>query len=110
MRNTTRLKNLHLLACECSTQANLAQRIGIAHSEIIRYFRNKHTDISDAFARTIESKLDKPEGWMDRPNFELALTADEWQLLRAYRAGTDRDKGYLQALAQQALSYADSSK
>lgn len=110
MQNITRLKNLHLLACECSTQVNLAQRIGIKHSDIIRYFRNKHTEISDAFAREIESKLNKPEGWMDRPNFDLALTADEWLLLLAYRSGTSRDKKYLHVLAQQVLLYSDSSK
>lgn len=77
MRNTTRVKNLHLLAFGWSSQGNLAQRIGIEHSEIIRYFRNKNTEISDDFARKIESKLNKPEGWMDRPNFDLALTAEE---------------------------------
>lgn len=37
MRNATRLKNPYLLAKECETQANLAQRIGIEYSEIIRY-------------------------------------------------------------------------
>ncbi len=100
MKNETRLKNLYLLAHECGSQADLGRRIDIEHSEIIRYFRNMHTDISDAFARTIENKLNKPEGWMDRPNFELALTAEEWQLLRAYRTGTDRDKMYLRELAQ----------
>lgn len=110
MQSTTRRQNLRLLVCECTTQVNLAQRLGIDHSEIIKYFNNKHTEISDALARVIEGKLNKPEGWMDRPNFDLALTAEEWQLLRGYRAGTDRDKAYLLALAQLAQTYSDSAK
>lgn len=100
IQNSTRLQNLYLLACEHSTQTNLAQCLGIGYDELRRYFQNKHTEVSDAFARAIERQLNKPDGWMDRPNFGLALTNDEWELLVAYRAGSDRDKMYLSALSQ----------
>lgn len=92
MQNITRRKNLSLLAFECVSQAGLAQRLGIEHREIRKYFKTNSTEISDDFARHIEVKMNKPEGWLDRPNFDLALSADEWQLLMAYRAGAQRDK------------------
>lgn len=99
MENNIRLINLRLLAYEYWSQANLAQQLGIEHKEIVRYFKNKHLDISDQFARKIEQVLNKPPGWMDRKNYDLALTNEEWRLLEAYRVGNDRDKLFLSSLA-----------
>lgn len=100
MPKSIRLQNLYLLACENSTQTNLAQRLGIDYDDFRRYFQNEHTKVSDTLAREIEQRLKKPDGWMDRPNFGLALTGHEWELLMAYRAGSERDKMYFRAIAQ----------
>lgn len=105
MQNAIRVKNLSQLACEYSSQANLAQHLGIEHREIIKYFKNKNTPIPDNLARQIEVTLNRPIGWMDRPNFDLALTAEEWQLLQAYRTGGVRDKMYLMGVAQLTLAH-----
>lgn len=99
MEDNIRLKNLRLLANECWSQGNLARQLGIEHKEIVRYFKNKYSPISDPFAREIEQALNKPPGWMDRKNYDLALTNEEWRLLEAYRAGNDRDKLFLSSLA-----------
>lgn len=100
MPKSIRLQNLYLLACEHSTQTNLAQALGIDYDDFRRFFQNKHTKVPDELAREIEKKLKKPDGWMDRPNFGLALTADEWKLLMAFRAGSERDKMYFLAITQ----------
>ena len=94
-----RRRNLHLLAFEATTQANLAQRLGMEYREIVTYFKNVHTSVSDSLARHIEVVMNKPNGWMDRDNCSVALTDDEWSLLFAYRAGTDRDRVILRAVA-----------
>lgn len=100
MNSPIRLQNLHLLACEYGTQTNLSQVLGIKYDDFRRFFVNKHTNVADAFAREIEQKLNKPIGWMDRPNFGLALTTDEWKILMAYRNGNERDKMYFRAISQ----------
>lgn len=100
MQNLIRRKNLSLLAFECGAEAALGQRLGIEYTKMRGYFRNKLSEISDAFARDIEVKMNKPKGWMDRLNYDLALSADEWQLLMAYRAGTQRDKMYLNEMSK----------
>lgn len=74
MNKKIRLENLRHLAYEYCSQASLAQALGMDHKEIIQYFVNKNTDISDKFARRIEQTLHKPNGWMDRKNYDLALT------------------------------------
>ncbi len=43
--------------------------------------------------------MGKPAGWMDRKNYDLALTADEWLLLNTYREGGNRDRVILSSLA-----------
>lgn len=100
MKTDIRLSNFRLLAFEYGSQGNLALELGIEHKEIIKYFNNKNTRISDSFARKIEVVLKKPLGWMDRKNYDLALTDEESQLLEAYRAGSDRDKLFLFSLAK----------
>lgn len=87
MENKIRLRNLYLLAYEYGSQGNLAQQLDIEHKEIVRYFKNKYYPISDQFARKIEQALNKPPGWMDRKNYDLALASEEWRLCEAYRAG-----------------------
>ena len=96
MQDTIRLKNLRLLAFEADGQGGLAMKLGIDYSEMVRYFKNKYTEVSDKFAREIERKMRKPEGWMDRPNFDLALTEDEWHLVHAFH----RRRLLMQLLAQ----------
>lgn len=101
MPKSIRRQNLYLLACEYSTQGNLALLLGIDYDSFRRYFDNKSPkEVPDELAREIEKKLKKPDGWMDRPNFGLALTADEWKLLMAFRAGSERDKMYFLAITQ----------
>jgi transcriptional regulator with XRE-family HTH domain len=95
MNNTTRQRNLSLLAYENDSQASLAGRLGMEHKEIVRFFKNKHLDISDDFARKIERVLKKPPGWMDRKNFDIGLTGDEWKLLTAYRHTDQRGRKLL---------------
>lgn len=100
MNNNIRLTNLHLLIGECGgTQLCLAEKLGIEYKELIKYFRNKYHEIDDNFARIIEQKLNKPLGWMDRRNCDLALANEEWQLLESYRNGNNRDKLFLLGLA-----------
>jgi transcriptional regulator with XRE-family HTH domain len=92
MKKTIRLENLNLLVHEHCSRAAVAEKVGITPPEIERYFKNKHLPISDSFAREIEEKLDKPDGWMDRKNYDLKLDKYEWELLSKFRSVSDKDR------------------
>jgi transcriptional regulator with XRE-family HTH domain len=92
MKKTIRLENLNLLVHEHCSRAAIAEKMGITHPEIERYFKNKYLSISDSFAREIEERLNKPDGWMDRKNYDLKLDKYEWELLRKFRSASDKDR------------------
>lgn len=94
-----RLDNLHLLVYEYGTKAKLASALGMQLGGIAEYFKKKPAPVTDDVAKAIEKKLAKPLGWMDRKNYDLALTSDEWLLLDSFRAGSDRDRIILASLA-----------
>ena len=92
MKDEMRLENLRLLVHEHGTQHAAAEKIGIPHTEIIRYLKNKHLSVPDYMARNIEQTLDKPNGWMDRKNYDLKLSESEWELLSKFREMSDKNK------------------
>ena len=99
--NDIRLNNLRLLEVELGTKAALLKSLGITDEDgLDRFFRKKKpTVVTEAFARTVEKKLKKPKEWMDRENYKLALSSEEWMLLDSYRAGTNRDRVITTTLA-----------
>lgn len=96
-----RLQNFRLLEFECGSKAALAVKLSLSLDELTQYLRKKPapSPIGDAFAKTVEQVMGKPTGWMDRKNYDLALTADEWLLLNTYREGSNRDRVILSSLA-----------
>ena len=85
MKNMTRLSNLQLLVYEHSSRAAVAFKLDMTHSDFERFFTNKHLSVPENLARKIEDVFEKPQGWMDRKNFDLKLTTDEYELLEKYR-------------------------
>lgn len=98
-KNEIRWENFRLLAYEYGTKAKLASNLGVTLADITIYFSKKPEPITDIVAQTIEQVLAKPAGWMDRKNYDPALSSDEWLLLDTFRAGSDRDRIILSALA-----------
>lgn len=92
MKNETRLKNLYLLVHEHSSRAAVAEKINISHTEITGYFNNKHSSIPDHLARKIEEAFDKPDGWMDRKNYDLKLSQAEHELLALFSEMSHKNK------------------
>ena len=92
MKHTSRLANLNLLVHEYCSRGAVAEKIGITRAEIERYFRNKHLSVPDNLARKIEEVFDKPEGWMDRKNYDLKLSDTEWELLRKFREASTQNR------------------
>ena len=79
MKDTTRLANLHLLVHEHCSRGAVAEKVGITYSELEGYFKNKHSSVTDHLARKIENVFEKPEGWMDRTNYDLKLSNSEYE-------------------------------
>lgn len=78
-----RMKNLYLLRFFYETMGSVAKELnGIANeSALIRMGQGKK-EVSDATARSIESRLGLPEGWMDRDNEKiLRMSPTDHQLL-----------------------------
>jgi len=92
MKNETRLKNLDLLVHEYSSRAAVAEKISISHTEITGYFKNKYSPIPDHLARKIEESFNKPNGWMDRENYDLKLSQVEHELLALFREMNPKNK------------------
>ena len=96
----TRLENLRLLEIAYGSRAALAEGLGVEEKFINKFLKKKDPyAINAELAGKMEEKLGKPKGWMGRKNCKLALTSDEWQLLDAYRAGTNRDRAIIMTLA-----------
>jgi hypothetical protein len=60
-----RLERLRLLIEQCGGQTELAAKLGYANPSFISQMLKGHCTIGDKAARTIEHKLDLPNGWMD---------------------------------------------
>lgn len=94
-----RRENLRLLVFEFGSPVDLAIKLGIKLASLQNHLKKTPTTISTKRARAIEETLGKPHGWMDRKNYDLALTSDEWLLLDTFRNGSDRDRIILASLA-----------
>ena len=82
-----RLDNFRLLysVALLATQAEFGRVLNLTQSEVSNYNMSK-TPIGDYLSRRIESEFKLPVGWMDRPNVNLMLTAQEYELLTKVRA------------------------
>lgn len=88
-----RKENLCLLRYEQGSAEQLASKIPLSLKTLNKYFAHKSpSNISDSFARKLEKVLGKPIGWMDRKNYDIGLTTDEWMLLTTYRESSERDQ------------------
>lgn len=73
MRNKDiRRKNLVALIERFGKKSTLANQSG-ASADYISQIANKHRDMGDAFAETLESGLDLPVGWMDDVHEDYSL-------------------------------------
>ncbi len=73
MRNKdVRRKNLLALIERFGKKSTLANASG-ANADYISQIANKHRDMGDAFAETLESGLNLPDGWMDDIHEEYSL-------------------------------------
>lgn len=73
MRNKDiRRKNLNALIERFGKKSTLANKSG-ASADYISQIANKHRDMGDAFAETLESGLDLPVGWMDDVHEDYSL-------------------------------------
>jgi hypothetical protein len=97
--NKIRLENMRLLVFEHGSATALATKLGKSLKTLEKYLKATSPAVSNPTAREIEKKLSKPLGWMDRKNYDLALTSDEWLLLDTFRAGSHRDRIILASLA-----------
>jgi hypothetical protein len=79
-----RRKNLSALLGIYSTQDAFGKRIGFTSNQITDW--KLYTEMTDAQAREIEKKLEKPQGWMDRDNNSINLSAQEFELILELRA------------------------
>ena len=93
--------NLSLLIGFCATQNIFGEKIGIEKSTIRYLMSGKTGKISDRRARQIESRLAKPNGWMDRDNYSQNITASEWNTISILRhIDAARNKAFLKILAE----------
>lgn len=92
MNNEIRLENLDLLVHEYSSRGIVAEKIDISYTEITAYFKSKYRFIPDHLARKIEDACDKPDGWMDRKNYDLKLNKIEHELLAIFREMSHKNK------------------
>jgi len=67
-----------------SAQKDFAKILNMNQSEYSQFERGDK-DISDHRARTLETELALPSGWMDRDNANLFLDNTEFELIRAMR-------------------------
>lgn len=80
-----RRRNLWMLEGIATTQRILAEKLDIQAQTLGRYGRMDQ-QVDEATARRIEAKLGKPVGWMDRPNYSMDLTSEEWDLVQKHRS------------------------
>ena len=92
MKDEARLANLKLLVHEHCSRAAVAEKIGITPAEIERYFDNKYLSVPDQMARNLEKIFEKPQGWMDRENYDLKLNEIESELLKKFRGTSDQNR------------------
>ncbi len=98
-KNEIRWENLRLLAYEYGSKVALANSLGMTAGDITKYFKKKPAPVIDALAKKIEKTLAKPSGWMDRKNYDPAMSSDEWLVLDTFRNGSDRDRIIMASLA-----------
>jgi hypothetical protein len=92
--------NLSLLIGFCANQIIFGGKIGIDKSTISYLMSGKSGKISDRRARQIESRLAKPNGWMDRDNYSQNITASEWKAISILRRMDAAQSGaFLNSLA-----------
>lgn len=80
-----RKENLNLLAYEYCSRGAVASFLEISHPEMTAIYVNKNSVLSDFMARKLEDVTGKPNGWMDRKNYDLKLTGTEHELLEIYK-------------------------
>ena len=67
-------------------QEPFVRMLGIGSQSRYSAIENGRLTLDNKEARTIESELDLPLGWLDRDNSEaILLSNDEWQLIHALR-------------------------
>jgi len=78
-----RRNNLWMLQGLVCTQRNLSEQLSIQAHTLSAYGRGQK--VPDSTARSIEVTLKKPHEWMDRPNYSIDLTNDEYEIILKYR-------------------------
>ena len=73
-----------LLVAIYTTQQEFGQAIGLNQTRVSQINMGDR-EIDDRFARKLEREFGKPTGWMDRDNFGIGLTAEEFALIIATR-------------------------
>jgi hypothetical protein len=67
-----RRQNLALLVEQFKTELALARRIGHTSGSLLNQIKSGTRDCGEKLARTIESKLDLPRGWLDSESHAAA--------------------------------------
>jgi hypothetical protein len=92
--------NLSLLVGFCANQYIFGGKVGIDKSTISYLMSGKTGKISDRRARQLESRLAKPNGWMDRDNYSQNITASEWKTISMLRRmDAAQSEAFLNSLA-----------
>ncbi len=71
-----------------TTQKDLGPTIGLSQPDISQIEREKK-EISNYLARKIEKSYSLPDGWVDRDNASLKLTAEEFEFIGSLRRLSD---------------------
>lgn len=87
-----RRQNLNLLAYEYCSRASVAELLEISHQEMTAFYTTKRFFLPDNMARKLEDAANKPNGWMDRKNYDLKLTGNEHELLDVYKSANVENK------------------
>jgi hypothetical protein len=102
MARTTRSKNLDLIRWLNLGHENTAKKLAsLTNANYLSKMATGDMDMSDNNARSIESTLKMPTGWLDRDNLALInMTAIDSEIYQASKALTETSKAALLAFVR----------